>query len=79
MIHGADDVEPEFSAILEASRIAHGVKHPFRNLLSRRNCPPARCRRPLAGFQQLTGINAMPFYALVLFTTFANLPDTGTA
>ncbi|CAN6342108.1 unnamed protein product [Urochloa humidicola] len=55
MIHGADDVEPEFSAILEASRIAHGVKHPFRNLLSRRNCPPARCRRPLAGVPAANG------------------------
>lgn len=38
-IRGTDNVEPEFNEIVEASRIAHEVKHPFRNLLQRRNRP----------------------------------------
>ena len=38
-IRGTDNVEPEFNEILEASRIAQQVKHPFRNLLKRRNRP----------------------------------------
>lgn len=38
-IRGTDNVEPEFNEILEASRVAHQVKHPFRNLLKRRNRP----------------------------------------
>lgn len=38
-IRGVENVEPEFNEIVEASRIAHEVKHPFRNLLMRRNRP----------------------------------------
>ncbi|CAN1807719.1 Sugar transport protein 13 [Linum perenne] len=35
-IRGTDKVEPEFLELVEASRIAKSVKHPFRNLLKRR-------------------------------------------
>ena len=38
-IRGTDNVEPEFLELVEASRIAQEVKHPFRNLLQRRNRP----------------------------------------
>lgn len=38
-IRGSNNVEEEFNMIVEASRIAHEVKHPFRNLLRRRNRP----------------------------------------
>lgn len=38
-IRGTDNVEPEFLELVEASRIAKEVKHPFRNLLKRRNRP----------------------------------------
>lgn len=38
-IRGTDNVEPEFLELIEASRIAKEVKHPFRNLLQRRNRP----------------------------------------
>lgn len=38
-IRGVDNVEPEFLEIVEASRAAKEVKHPFRNLLKRRNRP----------------------------------------
>ncbi|KAH0992717.1 hypothetical protein GBA52_004200 [Prunus armeniaca] len=67
-IRGVDNVEPEFAEIVEASRAANEVKHPFRNLLKRRN-------RPQLIFQQLTGINAIMFYAPVLFKTLGFKSD----
>lgn len=38
-IRGIDNVEPEYLELVEASRVAKEVKHPFRNLLKRRNRP----------------------------------------
>lgn len=38
-IRGTDNIEPEFLELVEASRVAKEVKHPFRNLLKRRNRP----------------------------------------
>ena len=38
-IRGTDNVEPEYLELVEASRVAKLVKHPFRNLLKRRNRP----------------------------------------
>lgn len=38
-IRGTDKIEPEFLELVEASRMAKEVKHPFRNLLQRRNRP----------------------------------------
>lgn len=38
-IRGTENVEPEFLDLVEASRIAKEVKHPFRNLIKRRNRP----------------------------------------
>jgi len=68
-IRGVENVEPEFNEIVEASRIAHEVKHPFRNLLMRRNRPQLVIAVLLQIFQQFTGINAIMFYAPVLFNT----------
>ncbi|KAK3027249.1 hypothetical protein RJ639_041667 [Escallonia herrerae] len=53
-IGGTDYIEPEFLKLVEASRVAKQVKHPFRNL---------------SIFQQFTGINAILFYAPLLFNT----------
>ncbi|CAF2013715.1 unnamed protein product [Brassica oleracea] len=64
-IRGTVNVEPEFADLLEASSLAKEVKHPFRNLLQRRNRPHVA----LQIFQQCTGINAIMFYAPVLFST----------
>ncbi|RWV96454.1 hypothetical protein GW17_00040834, partial [Ensete ventricosum] len=102
-IRGTDNVEPEFNEILEASRLAHQVKHPFRNLLKRRNRPQLviaillQVKRlntnrfswqlhvivrlihcfflPRQIFQQFTGINAIMFYAPVLFNTLGFKSD----
>lgn len=38
-IRGTDNVEPEFLELVEVSRVARLVKHPFRELLKRRNRP----------------------------------------
>ncbi|WJX59996.1 Sugar transport protein 13 [Trifolium repens] len=68
-IRGTDNVEPEFLELVEASRIAKEVKHPFRNLLKRKNRPQLVISVALQIFQQFTGINAIMFYAPVLFNT----------
>ncbi|XP_050372686.1 sugar transport protein 13-like [Argentina anserina] len=68
-IRGVDNVDPEFLELLEASRIAREVKHPFRNLLKRKNRPQLIITVFLQFFQQFTGINAINFYAPVLFQT----------
>ena len=38
-IRGTDNIEPEFLELVKASRFAKEVKHPFRNLIQRRNRP----------------------------------------
>ncbi|KAL8515244.1 hypothetical protein ACS0TY_014092 [Phlomoides rotata] len=68
-IRGTENVEPEFLELVEASRVAKEVKHPFRNLLMRRNRPQLIIAVALQIFQQCTGINAIMFYAPVLFST----------
>lgn len=68
-IRGTDKIEPEYLELVEASRIAKQVKHPFRNLLMRRNRPQLIIAVALQIFQQCTGINAIMFYAPVLFDT----------
>lgn len=74
-IRGTENVEPEFLELVEASRIAKEVKHPFRNLLKRRNQPQLIIAVALQIFQQLTGINAIMFYAPVLFNTLGFKSD----
>ncbi|GLJ21728.1 hypothetical protein SUGI_0404980 [Cryptomeria japonica] len=68
-IRGTNNVDPEFNELVEASRMAKQVKHPFRNLLKRRNRPQLVITICLQIFQQFTGINAIMFYAPVLFQT----------
>ncbi|XP_068651829.1 sugar transport protein MST4 isoform X2 [Aristolochia californica] len=68
-IRGTDNIEPEFLELVEASRVAQQVKHPFRNLLKRRNRPQLVIAIFMQIFQQFTGINAIMFYAPVLFDT----------
>lgn len=38
-IRGTENVEAEFLELVGASRVAREIKHPFRNLLKRRNRP----------------------------------------
>ncbi|XXG48538.1 hypothetical protein AAC387_Pa02g2960 [Persea americana] len=74
-IRGTDNVEPEFLELIEASRVAKEVKHPFRNLLKRRNRPQLVIAIVMQIFQQFSGINAIMFYAPVLFNTLGFKSD----
>ncbi|KAJ7946986.1 Sugar transport protein [Quillaja saponaria] len=75
-IRGIDNVEPEFNELVEASEMAKEVKHPFRNLLMRKNRPSLVIAILLQVFQQLTGSNAIMFYAPVFFNTLGFAGDT---
>ncbi|KAK7401288.1 hypothetical protein VNO78_12660 [Psophocarpus tetragonolobus] len=68
-IRGVENVEPEFQEIVRASKVAKAVKSPFKNLLKRHNHPPLIIGVIMQVFQQFTGINAIMFYAPVLFST----------
>ncbi|XP_047948878.1 sugar carrier protein A-like [Salvia hispanica] len=66
-IRGTNDVQAEFEDIMDASELANSIKHPFRNILERRNRPQLAMAVFMPAFQILTGINAILFYAPVLF------------
>ncbi|XP_021823176.1 sugar transport protein 13-like [Prunus avium] len=68
-IRGTENIETEFAEIVEASRAAEEIKHPFRNLLKRKNRPPLVIAIAMQVFQQFTGINAIFFYAPILFAS----------
>ncbi|GKB57321.1 sugar transport protein 14-like protein [Tanacetum coccineum] len=65
---GTKNVEAEFQDLLEASEVAKTIKHPFRNLLERKNRPQLIIGAlGIPAFQQLTGMNSVLFYAPVIF------------
>lgn len=67
-VRGTDKVGAEFSDLVDASKAAQAIKHPFRNLLSRKNRPQLVIAAiGIPAFQQLTGMNSILFYAPVIF------------
>ncbi|KAK9102355.1 hypothetical protein Sjap_019609 [Stephania japonica] len=67
-IRGTKNVDAEFADLIDASNAARAVKHPFRNLLERRNRPQLVIGAlGIPAFQQLTGMNSILFYAPVIF------------
>nr|GEV55137.1 sugar transport protein 14-like [Tanacetum cinerariifolium] len=67
-VRGTKNVEAEFQDLLEASEVAKAIKHPFRNLLERKNRPQLIIGAlGIPAFQQLTGMNSVLFYAPVIF------------
>ncbi|XP_031386807.1 sugar carrier protein A [Punica granatum] len=66
-IRGTEKVDAEFQDIVDASEFANSIKHPFRNILQRRNRPQLLMAIFMPTFQILTGINSILFYAPVLF------------
>lgn len=66
-IRGTKNVDAEFEDMLDASELANSIKHPFRNILERRNRPQLVMAIFMPTFQILTGINSILFYAPVLF------------
>ncbi|URD79456.1 Sugar transport protein [Musa troglodytarum] len=68
-IRGTDNVNAEYEEILHACEMARQVKRPFRNLMKRSSRPQLVIAIAMQVFQQFTGINAIMFYAPVLFQT----------
>lgn len=66
-IRGTEKVSAEFQDMVDASEFAKSIKHPFRNILKRRNRPQLIMAIFMPTFQILTGINSILFYAPVLF------------
>ncbi|KAL3727325.1 hypothetical protein ACJRO7_032113 [Eucalyptus globulus] len=66
-IRGTDNVAAEFNLIVAASKAARQVKHPFRKLMALSSRPPLVIAILLQVFQHFTGIDAIMFYAPVLF------------
>lgn len=67
-VRGTKNVDAEFADLIEASESANAIKHPFRNLLERRNRPQLVIGAlGIPAFQQLTGMNSILFYAPVIF------------
>lgn len=66
-IRGTKNVDAEFQDMVDASELANAIKHPFRNILEKRNRPQLVMAIFMPAFQILTGINSILFYAPVLF------------
>ncbi|KAI8470525.1 MAG: general substrate transporter [Monoraphidium minutum] len=66
-IRGTDHVDVEFEDICEAVTVASRVKNPYRTIVQRRYWPQLAITIAIPMFQQLTGINAIMFYAPQLF------------
>ncbi|GAV74800.1 Sugar_tr domain-containing protein, partial [Cephalotus follicularis] len=69
-IRGVKEVDAEFNQIKMACDVAREVKHPYKKLVMKKSSmPPLVIGVMLQVFQQFTGINAIMFYAPVLFQT----------
>lgn len=66
-IRGTKNVNAEYQDMMDASELANSIKHPFRNILQRRNRPQLVLAICMPMFQILTGINSILFYAPLLF------------
>jgi hypothetical protein len=67
-IRGTDNVDIEYEDICEAVRIDQTIKtNPYRTICQRRYWPQLIITVMIPMFQQLTGINAIMFYAPQLF------------
>lgn len=67
-MRGTPKVDAEFQDLIDASNAAKAIKHPFRNLLERKNRPQLVLGAlGIPAFQQLTGMNSILFYAPVIF------------
>lgn len=74
-IRGVEDVDDEFHQIVDACDDAKKIKKQFRKLFKRSRLPPLIISTSIQVFQQMTGINAIMFYAPVLFQSFGFKAD----
>lgn len=68
-IRGVSDVDVEYEEVVATCEQAKQCKHAFRDLSKPASIPPLIIAIMLQIFQQFTGINAIMFYAPVLFQT----------
>ncbi|XP_043693295.1 sugar transport protein 8-like [Telopea speciosissima] len=68
-IRDTANVDTEFDQIVHACELAKQVKDPYGKLMKRPSRPPLVISVFIQIFQQFTGINAIMFYAPVLFQT----------
>lgn len=69
-IRGIEDVDEEFKDILEVASEAKALEqNQFKNVIKRHNRPQLIISMLMQFFQQFTGINAIMFYAPVIFQT----------
>ncbi|XP_020587007.1 sugar transport protein 4-like [Phalaenopsis equestris] len=68
-VRGTDEIHEEFQDLVIAGNDSKAVKHPWKNIIERRNRPQLTFAILIPFFQQLTGINMIMFYAPVLFKT----------
>ncbi|KAL4853612.1 H(+)/hexose cotransporter 2 [Chlorella vulgaris] len=72
-LRGTDEVDAEYADICDAAQQAAKTSNlqSWKNLVSRQNLPMFIMSSSLAAFQQLTGINAIIFYAPVMFESLS--------
>eukprot|EP00884_Botryococcus_braunii_P018297 jgi/Botrbrau1/5150/Bobra.0172s0022.1 len=71
-IRGLSDVEAEYSDIVGAAEANADVKSPFMDIFKRQYRPDLTMAVLMPLFQQFTGINAIMFYAPVLFNSLGS-------
>ncbi|ONK59899.1 uncharacterized protein A4U43_C08F12100 [Asparagus officinalis] len=68
-LRGTDDVQAELSDLVSACSASKATAHPFRKMLAIKHRPQLIAAIALPFFLQVTGINAVNFYAPVVFRT----------
>ncbi|KAL3147178.1 species-specific tRNA processing, variant 3 [Trebouxia sp. C0010 RCD-2024] len=71
-IRGTSDIEEELEDMAEAARVSNLAPHPMRNLFKSQYRPQLVISLMFMMFQQFTGINAIIFYAPVLFNSIGS-------
>ncbi|CAJ1948548.1 unnamed protein product [Sphenostylis stenocarpa] len=75
-IRGVDNVDEEFQELVDATKAAKDVEHPWKNIIQPKYRPQLTFCSLIPFFQQFTGINVIMFYAPVLFKTLGFGSDT---
>lgn len=71
-VRGVEDVDEEFQDIIEAARLGNMVQRPWANIFKSQYRPQLYISILFMMFQQFTGINAIIFYAPVLFNSLGS-------
>ncbi|KAG8370184.1 hypothetical protein BUALT_Bualt14G0090800 [Buddleja alternifolia] len=74
-IRGVQEVDAEYNQIVDGCEQGKLVKQPFKKLFNKAGVPPLVISNCIQVFQQFTGINAIMFYAPVLFQTLGFKSD----